>query len=205
MKTNLSRIKNMSIRYKLIINTLILILVPLLISSYDALSTSDRNIKKIIVSKLDSDLKVAWQIYNQKLMRIKTVAENLSHNTNLINFVMAQQSELLNGWLKAQKKVTKFNILTALDTKGVILGSANNPNLVGSKVYQGNLIDIALNGKPVTSTEIIPSNIIQNELLENMVKKNGVQLSDAMAQLSVIPLMDMYNNQMGILVGGSHK
>lgn len=202
-KIDLGLIKNISIRYKLIVTTLILILIPLLISSYDAIFTSDRNIKKIITSKLDSDLKVAWQIYNQELMNNKIIAENLSHNNNLINFVMGTQSELLNQWLKAQKNVTTLNILTALDTKGVVVGSANNPGLVGSKIYQGSLINEAISGKAVNSTEIIPYNIIKNELLENNVNINGFQSNNAMAQLSVIPLIDMYNNQMGILVAGS--
>ena len=97
MNFSLVSLKNVSIRYKLIGITLILILVPLLISSYDAISTSSKNIQKIITSKLDSDLKVAWQIYNQELKNTETTAKNLSNNNNLLNYVMANQSELLNS------------------------------------------------------------------------------------------------------------
>jgi methyl-accepting chemotaxis protein len=202
MNFNFASLKNLSIRYKLIGITLILILVPLLISSYDAISTSNKNIQKIITSKLNSDLKVAWQIYNQELKNTETTAKNLSNNNNLLNYVMANQSELLNDWLKTQKEASKLSILTALDTKGVVIGSANNPELAGSKIYQGPTSSKSLEGKVQSSTEILPSEIIKSEKMEKLAKIEGAETDDAMAFISFIPLADSYNNLMGVLVAG---
>ena len=202
MKFDLRSLKNLSIRYKLIGITLVLILIPLVISSYDAISISNKNINKVITQKLDTDLKVAWQIYDQELKNINMLASNFSHNNNLVNYLMANQSDILNGWLKGQKESTGLSFLTALDTRGVVIASATNPQLVKSKIYQGALTNEALKGKTLSSTEIISSEMIKGEMLESIVSGQGNGSGSAMAIVSVLPLVDNYKNQMGILVAG---
>ena len=202
MKFDLKSLKNLSIRYKLIGITLVLILIPLVISSYDAISISNKNINKVITQKLDTDLKVAWQIYDQELKNINMLASNFSHNNNLVNYLMANQSDILNGWLKGQKESTGLSFLTALDTRGVVIASATNPQLVKSKIYQGALTNEALKGKTLSSTEIISSEMIKGEMLESIVSGQGNGSGSAMAIVSVLPLIDNYKNQMGILVAG---
>lgn len=113
-----------TLRSKLIIYTLLIVSIPIFIASFSGISLFKKNLRKMIINELNSDLN------NTKII-FENWVDNLSHQMKIISYDNICKINIglnipgeINSVLDKYVKEYNFDYLLAFDSKGGILGHA---------------------------------------------------------------------------------
>ena len=147
---------NLSLRTKIILSFLVVILFGGLLSLY----IGSRLIKNTLISqaqtKVNHDLSSAWMVYNEKLNDIKEVISMTSAQESLHDDIKAGKLDFICQDLSRAREDYGLDILTLTDQTGKVIVRCRNPEVVGDDQSQDEIIKRALNRGELAHTQIVP-------------------------------------------------
>lgn len=206
---------NFSIRTKIILSFIVVILIGGLIS----LNFGSRIIRNTLISqaqaKVRHDLEAAWMVFNENLNDIKEIVSLTASRESLIENLNNNKLDILLSSLNRVREDYGLDILTLTDHTGKVIIRTRNPQVVGDDQSQDEIVEWALRRGVLAHPQIIT----REELL-----KEGEELAEQ-AYFKFIPtpmaaerpedretsgmmlkaassMIDESNNLVGVLYGG---
>ncbi len=163
------RLRSLSLRTKLILSFLIVIIIGGLLS----LSFGSRLVKNTIIrqaqAKVEHDLAAAWMVFNEKLNDIKEIVSLTAAREGMQEDIRRRRQSILLKRLSRVRQQYGLDILTLTDNTGKVIIRTRNPGVVGDDQSQDEIIRWAPEKDVGPYPEIIP----REELL-----KEGKDLAD---------------------------
>ena len=171
------KLRPLSLRTKLILSFLIVIIIGGLLS----LSFGSRLVKNTVISqaqaKVKHDLSSAWMVFNEKLNDIKEIISLTASRECIQEDIKSKRQSLLLKKLNRVREEHGLDILTLADHKGIVMVRTRNPEIVGDDQSQDEIIKWTLKRDVAAKPQIV----LREELL-----KEGKDLADQ-AYLEFIP------------------
>jgi two-component system NtrC family sensor kinase len=163
------RLHPLSLRIKLILSFLVVIILGGILS----LIFGDRLVKSTIISlaqtKVKYDLSAAWTVFNERLDDIKDIIKFKANTEVIRNAMKADQRETILRSLNRVKEEYDLDVLTLIDSRGIVIVRTSNPGVVEDDQSRDEIIKSALEKGTAASPQIIP----REELI-----KEGRDLAD---------------------------
>jgi two-component system NtrC family sensor kinase len=176
-KTVVRSFLNLSLRFKLILGFLAVIVFGGLLSLFLGTRLEHRTIFSLAQAKVRHDLASAWTVYNERLNNIRDIVRLNSSRETIQKALLRGDKAVLQKNLDYVRKDFNFDILTLTDAQGKVVFRTRNPELFGDDQSRDPLVKRALQKQISTATEIVA----RNELL-----KEGANLADR-SYLKFIP------------------
>jgi two-component system NtrC family sensor kinase len=206
---------NLSLRTKIILSFLVIILIGGLLALY----FGSRIIKSTLISqaqtKVNHDLSSAWMVYDEKLNDIKEIISLTAAQESLHDYIRNGNLEIICQDLTRARRDYGLDILTLTDRSGTVIVRCRNPEVVGDDQSGDEVIKWALNQKAVAHTQIYP----HAELLKegaDLAEKAYIQFIDTpkaadrpedsetsgMVLKAAAAVVDASDTLLGVLYGG---
>jgi two-component system, NtrC family, sensor kinase len=205
-----------SLRTKLLVSFIVVVLAGGISSGIIVTRMVGQTIIAEAQNKVRHDLASAWMVYNERINRIKDVLTLTTKRDLIIRSMVTKDLETLRRELERVRLDYRLDILTVTDNKGIVLARSRTPYRAGD--YQGNdsLIREALKKGAVASTEIMPKEELEKEadelerqaFLEVITTPKAkaraqAQETSGMILKAAVPIIDINDNLLGVLYGGS--
>lgn len=205
-----------TLRSKLVFSFLLVVLAGGLASTVIGTRMVGNTIIAEAQNKVRHDMASAWMVYQEKLNRIKDVLHLTAKRDLLIRSLVGGQVEVLRRELERVRIEYGLDVLTITDGKGVVLNRARPPYQAGD--FQGNdeLVRRALKKEIVASTEIVPQEELAKEgpelvrqaymeFIPTPMAKARPETKETAGMMlkAAVPILDINDNVLGTLYGGS--
>ncbi len=145
-----------TLRSKLIVAGLLILLFPMTIATFYAIKSFDRYIREEMQNELRSNLTTSFLIYENHKQRLQTIARGISvDNTCKVTLDLGVKTQLA-GYISRLFKEYDLTILIITDDKGQVICQGGDLDFSGLDLSTHNLIKRSLRGESVISTEIEP-------------------------------------------------
>lgn len=205
----------LSLRTKIILSFLMVIIVGGLLSLY----FGSRLVKRTIISqaqaKVVHDLAAAWMVFNEKLNDIKDIVDSTASRESIQDAIKYNRRDILIRYLSRVRNENDLDILTLTDSNGNVILRTRNPQIIGDSQAQDEIISKALEGGVYAFPEIVSRSELLKEAPElaerahmefvdtpkaaprpEKREENGMMLKAASA------VMDENGSILGVLYGG---
>ena len=204
-----------SLRTKIILSFLIIILIGGLISLYFGWAIVKNTLTSQAQAKVGHDLDAARLVYDAALKEIKDVISLTAGRFRIHEDIKNGRFETLQDTLNRVREERGLDILTLTDHRGRVIIRTRNPESLGDDQTGNDIVKGALQGEPVAHTQVIT----REELL-----KEGQDLADqaymefiptpmaverpegsetnGMILKAAAPVFDESNALLGVLYGG---
>jgi len=205
-----------TLRSKLVFSFLLVVLAGGLASTMIGTRMVGNTIIAEAQNKVRHDMASAWMVYQEKLNRVKDVLHLTAKRDLIIRSLVGRDVEVLRRELERLRIEYGLDVLTVTDNKGVVLTRTRSPYQAGD--FQGNdeLVRRALKREVVATTEIVP----QEELAKDgpeLVRQAYMEFvptpmakarpetkeTSGMMLKAAVPILDINDNVLGTLYGGS--
>ncbi len=168
--------------------------VPMVFATAYSIVYYGDKIKEEALNKVASDLKVAMLIYNNNVDELEQLAGSYSQERSLAVLFSLGLNEKLAGELSKTAKASGLDMVLAINRDLEVVARSHNSERYGDVVPNSTFIEQALQGKTLSSTEILPLEMVQQE---------GVQLQDSQADqiLSLTGAAPLYDRSRTKIVG----
>ncbi len=177
LKKNLINFIASSLRSKLIISFLAVILIGGLITLIIGTKLVEKTIITQAQAKVKHNLASAWIVYKEKLTYLEMIVDLTAAREGIINASRSNDYEILLLYLSRIREEYELDILTLTDDKGKVIVRTRNPDILGDDQSNDELVGKALNFESISGTQIVS----QEELL-----KEGKDLAER-AIIELIP------------------
>jgi two-component system NtrC family sensor kinase len=205
-----------TIQSQLILSFSIAILVPAIITAYVGMKVISNQVITRAETKTISDLNSAREIYRNKLSQIHSVTRLTAVRSLIKQAVKARDRTFLNRDLEKTLQREKLDVLTIVDSQGIVISRGRNPGLFGDNDQGDRFVDKVIKTRqPLTGTDIVSREQLLKEspdlaaqaLMEIIptpkAKFRGDHVeSSGMMLKSAVPLLDDNDNFLGVLLGG---
>jgi two-component system NtrC family sensor kinase len=205
-----------TIQSQLILSFTIASFVPAIITAYVGMRIISDQIITRAESKTISDLNSAREIYRNKLAQINSVTRLTAARSLIRDAVKARNRGFLAKDIPQTLRREQLDILTVVDSRGVVLLRGRNAGLFGDNLLEDRFIEQVLRTRqPLSGTDIVPSAQLVKEspelasqaLMEIIPTPKARPRSDreessGMMLKSAIPLFDDNEVFLGVLLGG---
>jgi two-component system NtrC family sensor kinase len=161
--------QNFSLRTKIILSFLVVILIGGLIS----LILGSRLIRNTLISqaqaKVNHDLEAAWMVFNEQLNDIKDIVSLTATRESLLDDLKFNRLDVMLTSLNRVREHYGLDILTLTDNKGKVIVRTRNPQVIGDDQSQDEIVSWALRRGVLAHPQILT----RDELL-----KEGEDLAD---------------------------
>ncbi|MFI5144507.1 MAG: cache domain-containing protein [Ignavibacteria bacterium] len=212
----MKKIRTKSIQSQLILYFTIAVLVPTIIISVIGTTLIYNQIITRAENKSLSDLNSAYEIYNNKISQIESIARLTAARSFIISSLIERNSDTLQKELQYTLTNEKLDILTMTDKNGNVISRGRNPfgkgdNLSGDKFIRR----VLETGNTISGTDIVPREELMKESYE-LVDKASMEIkptpkskpreekleTSGMMLKAAVPVFDKNKNIVGVLVGG---
>lgn len=150
------KLRPLSLRTKLILSFLIVIIIGGLLS----LSFGSRLLKTTIIhqaqAKVEHDLAAAWMVFNEKLNDIKEIVSLTATREGIQDDIKRKRQRILQNKLNRVREEYGLDILTLTDNKGKVIVRTRNPGVVGDDQSQDEIISWAPEKGVLAYPQIVP-------------------------------------------------
>jgi len=205
-----------TLRSKLVFSFLLVVLAGGLSSTMIGTRMVGNTIISEAQNKGRHDMASAWMVYQEKINRIKDVLHLTAKRDLIIRSLVGREVEVLRRQLERVRIEYGLDVLTVTDQEGVVLTRTRSPYRTGD--FQGNDESVrrALKREIVSSTEIV----LQEELAKEgpeLVRQAYMEFvptpmakarpetreTSGMMLKAAVPILDINDNVLGTLYGGS--
>jgi two-component system NtrC family sensor kinase len=163
------RVRPFSLRTKLVLSFLIVILIGGLLS----LSFGSRLIKNTLIdqaqAKVKHDLAAAWMVFHEKLNDIKEIVRITAEREGVKEAIKENNKDKLLKYLGRVREENRLDILTLTDHRGIVIVRTRNSEVVGDDESMDEVIKLATKRGVLAYPQIVP----REELI-----KEGEDLAD---------------------------
>jgi len=209
------KLRPLSLRTKLILSFLIVIIIGGLLS----LSFGSRLVKNTVISqaqaKVKHDLASAWMVFNEKLGDIEEIVSLNATREAIQDNIKLGELDILLKMLNRMREKYRLDVLTLTDSRGKVIVRSQNPEVVGDDQSQDEIIGWALKKGVVAASQIIPRDELlkENKDLVDQAYIEFIQTPKAafrpeneetrgMMLKAASPVLDDDNTLIGVLYGG---
>lgn len=153
----------LSIRLKLTIGSLLPLFVAILFCSLAGMYIINTRINVLAQEKVRTDLNSAREVYFNEISHIRDVIRFSASLPSAAKIVTAGKREVIATLLSDMKKDEQLDILTLVDSRGVVLFRAGNAHSRGDKLDKDFLVGTALHGAVMAGSQILPMERLQRE------------------------------------------
>jgi len=205
-----------TLRSKLVFSFLLVVLAGGLASTIIGTRMVGNTIIAEAQNKVRHDMASAWMVYQEKLNRVKDVLHLTAKRDLIIRSLVGGNGEVLRRELERVRIEYRLDVLSLTDNKGTVLTRTRSPYQRGD--FQGNdeLVRRALKREIVCSTEIVPQEELAKEAPE-LVRQAYMEFvptpmakarpetkeTSGMMLKAAVPILDINDNVLGTLYGGS--
>jgi len=209
------KLRPLSLRTKLILSFLIVIIIGGLLS----LSLGWRLVKRTIIDqaqlKVKHDLAAAWMVFNKKLKEINEIVDLTAAREGLQEAIKSRKKDILLKSLSRVRENYGLDVLTLTDHNGKVIIRTRNPEVIGDDQSQDEIIKSALKKGPLAHPQIVSRDELLKEGQDladqaymefidtpkaaprpDNEETNGLMLKAASS------VQDEYGNHLGVLYGG---
>ena len=202
-------LKIISIRTKLIIGFLLILVVGGMISTSIGNKIVSNMIIKEAYKKALYNLSATWVIYNGKLERLRDVMKLTASRDFLFEYIKGVNTSDFLRKLTMTLKHNQLDFLSLTDKDGNVIFRICNLDRVGDNMLNDSLISRAIQGKVVYGTMVVSNQYIEKEIygftecIDHKVE-NKVNLHDRtyLVMGAAAPVCDEDYQILGILYGG---
>jgi two-component system NtrC family sensor kinase len=163
------KIPSLSLRTKLILSFLVIIVIGGLIS----LSLGSRLVKTTLIKeaqeKVKDDLAAAWMVFNDKLSDIQEIVSLTAARESLHEAIKTDKKDTLMRALNRVREESDLDVLTLTDNQGKVIIRTQNAKIVGDDQSQDEIVKQALKRRILAYPQIVS----REELL-----KEGADLAE---------------------------
>ncbi|MGD1008955.1 MAG: cache domain-containing protein [Candidatus Aminicenantales bacterium] len=163
------RFHDFSLRRKLILSFLAVILIGGVVSLFIGTRLEHRTIISLAEAKVRHDLASAWMVYHEKLNSIRDIVQLSAQRKFLGAALQSGRYEGIAAELDATRRQFGLDILTVTDGRGRVIVRSRRPGVSADDQSGDPFVARALAGRPTAGTEIVS----RGELL-----KEGPDLAD---------------------------
>ncbi len=149
------KIPSLSLRTKLILSFLVIIVIGGLIS----LSLGSRLVKTTLIKeaqeKVKDDLAAAWMVFNDKLADIREIVSLTAARESLQEAIKTDKKDMLMRALSRVRDESGLDILTLTDDQGKVIIRTRNPKIVGDDQSQDEIVRQALKKRALAYPQIV--------------------------------------------------
>jgi two-component system NtrC family sensor kinase len=150
------RVRPFSLRTKLVLSFLIVILIGGLLS----LSFGSRLIKNTLIdqaqAKVKHDLAAAWMVFHEKLNDIKEIVRITAEREGVKEAIKENNKDKLLKYLGRVREENRLDILTLTDHRGIVIVRTRNPEAVGDDESMDEIIKLAPKRGVLAYPQIVP-------------------------------------------------
>jgi two-component system NtrC family sensor kinase len=156
------RLSQLSLRTKLILSFLIVIIIGGLVSLF----FGQRLVKNTLITqaraKVNHDLASAWVVFNEKLNNIRDLVNLTAARESLQEAIKQNDRDLILRRLDRVRTMYRLDTLTLTDSRGLVSVRSRNPEVTGDDQSQDEIVRGALERGTVAYPEIV----LRSELLK---------------------------------------
>jgi len=172
------KIMKISLRTKLIISFLAVIIICGLVATVVGMRLIGTGIINQAQDKVKNDLNSARELYRQETENVKDIVRFTALRFFIKDAILANDMEALTKELEEIRKAESLHILTLTDKNGRVIVRSRNPSITGDNQAYDELVTEVLSAKEVIAATVIVS---RNELI-----KEGEDLAEQ-AYIKLIP------------------
>ena len=205
-----------TIQSQLILSFSIAILVPAVITGYVGMKIISDQIITRAETKTISDLNSAREIYRNKISQIYSVTRLTAIRSLIENAVRERDRPFLNREFAKTLRREKLDVLTVVDSRGVVISRGRNSSAWGDSLLANPFIrQVIRSRQPVSGTAIVSreellreSPDLANQAAMEIIPTPKAKLrtdrfeTSGMMQTSAVPVFDDEERFLGILLGG---
>jgi len=209
------RFLSLPLRAKFIISFLLVICFGGVLTLTLGTRLEHKTIFSLAQDKVKHDLASARMVYNERLFDIRDIVRLNSVRESINTSLKTKQREPLFELLSLIKREFAFDFFTATDAEGKVILRTSNPEIWGDDQSHDILVQKALSGKTVASTQIIPRKELIKEG-EDLAEKAYIEFiptpkaaplekkheENAMALKAAAPVVNENNEILGVLYAG---
>ncbi|MDY7032266.1 MAG: PAS domain S-box protein [Thermodesulfobacteriota bacterium] len=144
-----------SLRSKLFITFIIIILIPMTIATFYAIRSLENNTKREIKDKLRADLNTSLYIYEKYMAKVENLVRFASmDNTVKVTLELNIKAQLADYLFHLQRE-NNLDILTVMDSKGVVFAKGMESNSASYNLSDNTIVNVALKGKTICGTHLV--------------------------------------------------
>ena len=205
-----------SLRVKLIISSLAIILISCLVATVVGMHLISSGVIGQAQDKVRIDLNSARHIYRNEIQKVKTLVSLTAQRFFIKNALLERDVETLQRELEEIRKRDSLDVLNLLNKNGQVIVRSRNPGVYGDSKADDKLVNIVLSKREVAAgTVIVPRGELIKEgqdLAEQAYIKfiptpkarprlKNEETSGMMIKATA-PVLDSDGNLIGILYGG---
>ncbi|WP_048057902.1 cache domain-containing protein [Methanothermococcus okinawensis] len=203
---------------KLTIYSIVVALIPILILGIVSINTITKTMDEQAQEKINSDLSTAEGFMEDQNDKLSTVCKYASNSKDTINALKNDNISKLKEIALLTKKSGNADFTTIFNSKGQVVVRSNSNISNDTELLP--LVKKALNGKSISSIELLNEDIIKKENLENktrieiiesknykssgnLITNNSVKnksVEKALALVSINPIKDENGHIIGALI-----
>ncbi|MEE4310925.1 MAG: cache domain-containing protein [candidate division KSB1 bacterium] len=210
-----SILKTLSLKAKIIIIYVVILGVGGLLTSFIGSLIVNDTIMNQAKSKIYHDLKTSRMVYDNQLMFIKHEVNARACKHHIQDYLSRNDLETLKIHLRQIRRDIGLDFLSLTDKEGRVLFRATNPDSLGDDLSYLSVIDAALNGLVIASTESFPRELLMRES-EQLARQANIQLIDTpkarptdktaetsgLVMIAASPIINQEDDILGVLYGG---
>ena len=144
-----------SLRSKLVITFVIIILIPMTIATLYAIRSLENNTKREIKDKLRADLNTSLYIYEKYMAKAENLVRFASmDNTVKVTLELNVKAQLADYLFHLQRE-NNLDILTVMDAKGAVFVMGMELTSADYDLSDNTMVNSALKGKTVCGTHLV--------------------------------------------------
>ncbi len=215
LKETLLRFSTSSLRRKLFISFLAVIILGGILSLTFGSKLVERTIISLAQVKVKHDLASAWMVYKEKLDSIQLIVDLTAARESLTQNLEMREYGILQLRLSRIREKYNLDILNLTDASGRVVIRTRNPSITGDNQFDDELIHFALHERQaISSTQIISreellkeGNDLANKALFKRIPTPKAAVrpeeeeKDGMMLKTAAPLM-VDGKLLGVLYGG---
>lgn len=138
-----------------------------------SLSFGSRLIKNTLIdqaqAKVKHDLAAAWMVFNEKLNDIKEIVRLTAERESIKEATKNNNKDILFRYLSRVREEYELDVLTLIDSTGIVIVRTRNPDVIGDDQSQDEIIKLVPKKGVLAYPQIVP----REELI-----KEGKDLAD---------------------------
>lgn len=166
-------------------------------------------------NQVKMDLHAAWMVYNQKIESIRFLIQLSAKREVVFESLREHNRALLQQILEKVRLDNNLDFLSLTDEKGVVLLRTRSPYTVGDDQSNDEMVSRALQGEPLSGTQILSQEELVREgeglaeqafmvFVETSLAKPRPRDRETSGMIikSAIPILDRNDMVRGVLYGG---
>ena len=205
-----------SLRTRLIIGLLLVVLLPGLIATIVGIRIMNERVVQQAQNKVRLDLNTAREIYHARIQEIRTIVEYSAIRPSITGSLAANDTTRLGEVLDDLYRQSGLDFLNVTDGDLSVVYRSRNPKVVGDDRSGNVIVHMALEtGEAIASTETLPAEEILREgsdladrarirILPTPKAKpiEETELADGMVIIAAAPLVTEEGKKIGVIYGG---